>query len=70
MGIILWEAKVIPLLDNAKPGRDSTESRGWSHVGGSMDVNECLLHIICLILLIMPLESNLMDEIRMSKGVG
>ena len=31
-GIILWEVKVIPLLDYTKPGRDSTKSRGWSHV--------------------------------------
>ena len=31
-GIIMWKAKVTPPFDNAKPGRDSTESRRWSHV--------------------------------------
>ena len=31
-GIITWKVKVIPLFDDVKPGRDSTESRRWSHV--------------------------------------
>ena len=69
-GVIMWEVKVVPPLDYAKPGRDSTESGGWSHVGGLMDANKCLLLIPCLILLITPLEINLMDEIRTSEGVG
>ena len=69
-GIIMWKVKVTPLLDYAKPGRDSTESGGWSHVGGLMDANECLLLILGLILLIMPSEINLMDEIRTLESIG
>ena len=69
-GIIMWKAKITPPLDYVKPGRDSTESRGWSHVGGAMNANEGLLLILHLIFLIMPLEIHLLDEIRMLKGIG
>ena len=68
-GKIMWKVKVTPPLDYVKPCRDSTECRGWSHVGGVMDANECLFLILGLVLLIMPSEIHLLDEIRTVKGI-
>ena len=69
-GKIMWKVKVAPPLYDAKPCRDGTECGGWSHVGRAMDVNECFLLILGVILLIVPSQIHLLDEIRMAKGVG
>ena len=68
-GKIMWKVKVAPPLDYAKPCRDSAECRGFSHVRGVMDLNECLFLILGLVLLIMPFEIHLLDEIRTAKGI-
>ena len=69
-GKIMWKGKVAPPLYYAKPCGDSTECGGWSHVGRAMDANECFLLVLGLVLLIVPVQIHLLDEIRMAKGVG
>ena len=68
-GKIMWKVKVAPPSDYAKPCRDGTECRGWSHVGGAMDANECLFLILGLVLLVTPSQIHLLDEIGMVKGI-
>jgi hypothetical protein len=68
-GKIVWKAKVAPSLDYAKPGGDCAECRGWSHVGGAMDSNECLFLVLGLVLLVTPSEIHLLDEIGTAKGI-